>query len=204
MADPCDRIQTRLPMSGSGNLEEELPARARIISPSVLLSGEVVIFELKPSLWYAAFISGPFLVGAVLLGAFSFASDVLPPSVRHAAMIFSIWVAGIGVAAGMLLWLGRTYVLTDRRVLKQRGVFNVRVDFMGLEEVQNSFVAQSPFHRAVGIGTLFFRSGPDGGRRASHTWEHVRRPQEVHAEVVRQIDRWKQTRPKHGAGGNGD
>ncbi len=204
MSDPCDRPEPRLRMSGSGNLEEELPARSRIISPSVLLSGEVIIFELKPSLWYAAFISSPFVVGGILLGGFSFASEVLPFSVRHTAMILAIWIAGLGVAAGMLLWLGRTYVLTDRRVLKQRGVFNVRVDFMGLEDVENTFVAQSPFHRTVGIGTLFFRSGVDGGRCASHTWEHVRRPQEVHAEVVRQIDRWKQGRPKRGAGEEGD
>jgi hypothetical protein len=181
----------RAAMSGSGDLEEKLPARARIISPSLLLPAEIVIFELKPSLWYAAFIGLPVLALGAAVAILAFAIHELPEGARHWGVVIGMWIMGLRVAIALLQWLGRTYVLTDRRVLKQHGVINVRVECMGLEDIETSFVAQSAFQKVLGIGTIFFRSGPEGPRCETHTWEHVRRPKEVHGHIVMQIDRWK-------------
>jgi uncharacterized membrane protein YdbT with pleckstrin-like domain len=111
---------------------------------------------------------------------------------RHWALVIGIWVVGLRVAIGFLQWLACTYVLTDRRILKQCGVVNVHVRCVGLEEIENTFVAQAAFQRAVGIGTIFFRCV--GRDRDTQSWEHVRRPKEIHAHIVAQIERWKHAR----------
>jgi len=172
-----------------GGLEEDLPARPRVIAPSLLLPAEIVIFELKPSLWYVLFISLPMAGAGLALAILSLAAAELPSPVRHWGVLIGAWVMGLRVAVAFLQWLGLTYVLTDRRILKQHGVLNVRVECAGLEEIQNTFVAQAAIQRLLGIGNLFFRCGDR--RRDVHVWEHVRRPKEVHALVIREIDRWK-------------
>ena len=124
-------------------------------------------------------------VGLTLI-ALVCAIDQLRP-IRQLGVIIGVWIIGLRVALGLLQCLGRTYVLTDRRILMQSGVFNVVVEAMGLEEIENTFVAQAVGQRVVGIGTIFFRSGGSG--RASLAWEHVRNAKEVHARVVVQISR---------------
>jgi hypothetical protein len=99
-------------------------------------------------------------------------------------------VAGLRVAVALMEWLGRTYVLTDRRVIKQFGVIDVQVQSMNLEDVANVFVAQAAAQKSLGIGTLFFRPT---GSAVPLAWEHIRQPLAVHARVAAQIDRWKRT-----------
>jgi len=162
--------------------------RTRIISPSLLLPAEIVILELKPSRWLAVSASLPVTAVALTLIALVCAIDQLQ-SVRQPAVIISMWIIGLRLALALLQCLGRTYVLTDRRILMQSGVFNVVVEAMGLEAIETTFVAQAMAQRVVGIGTIFFRSASPG--RESLAWEHVRNAKEVHARVVVQIDRWK-------------
>jgi hypothetical protein len=181
------------PMSGSapGGLEQGLPARARIIAPTLLVPGEIVIFELKPSLLYVAFVSIPIAAAGLGLLALAFAAYELPTVLRQWGAFLGMTVAGLRVVIGFLQWLGRTYVLTDRRILVQAGVVNVEVQCMGLEDVENTFVAQAAAQRLLAIGTLFFRAvGPGCGSMA---WEHISQPNKVHAEIIAQIDRWKRS-----------
>jgi hypothetical protein len=173
----------------------EEAVRSRIISPSLLLPAEVVLFELKPSLWYVLFASLPIAAAGVALVALALAVEQLQ-SVRHLGMVIGMWIIGLRVAIALLQWLGRTYVLTDRRILIQSGVFDVRVEALGLEQVETTFVAQAVVQRLLGIGTIFFRTGNAG--RGSLSWEHVRRPKEVHGHVVTQIERWKHTLERQG------
>ena len=186
----------RLSRSAPEEIGEE-SVRSRIISPSLLLPAEVVLFELKPSLWYVLFASLPIAAAGVALVALALAIEQLQ-SVRHLGMVIGMWVIGLRVAIALLQWLGRTYVLTDRRILIQTGVFNVKVEALGLERIEATFVAQAVVQRLLGIGTIFFRTGNAG--RGSISWEHVRRPKEVHAHVVAQIDRWKHILDRTGQG----
>jgi len=188
--DPA-RLAAADPPRMSGAAPDELQdeaARTRIISPSLLLPAEIVILELKPSRWLAVFASLPMAAVGLTLIALVCAIDQLQ-SLRQLGVIVGVWIIGLRVALALLQCLGRTYVLTDRRILIQSGVFNVVVEAMGLEEIENTFVAQAVGQRVVGIGTIFFRS--DGPGRASLAWEHVRDAKKVHARVVAQIDRWK-------------
>jgi hypothetical protein len=171
--------------------------RSRIISPSLLLPAEVVLFELKPSLWYVLFTSLPIAAAGAALVVLALAVEQLQ-SVRHLGMVIGMWIIGLRVAVALLQWLGRTYVLTDRRILIQSGVFDVKVEALGLEHIETTFVAQAVVQRLLGIGTLFFRTDDSGHRSLS--WEHVRRPKEVHGHVVAQIERWKHTLKSKGRG----
>ncbi len=187
--------------SNSGNLEEGLPvARSRIIAPSLLLPAEVIVFELKPSLWYVFIISFPVVALGAAAVLLALAIEDLPQVVRHWGTILGVWVMGLRVAVALFQWLGRTYVLTDRRILEQRGVMNVTVECLGLEEIESSFVAQSAFQRVLRIGTIFFRCAADGRRRHGTAWEHVPQPKEVHGVIVAQIERWKHVQSIGGEG----
>jgi hypothetical protein len=189
-------------MSRSGDVGEGLPARARIISPSLLEPAEIVIFELKPSLWYVVFISLPVVAAGAALVVLSLATGgLLDQPWRYLIAVVGVCVMGLRVALALVEWLGRTYVLTDRRVLKQLGVIDVRVECMGLEEIASTFVAQASFQRLLAIGTIFCRAGHDRSRCETHTWEHVPRPKEVHGHIVLQIERWKQARRAVGPAG---
>ena len=189
-ACPLAAAQDR-PMSGSApeGLEHEMPARARIISPSLLLPAEIVLFEWKPSLWYVVFVSLPVATAGLAALVIALTVAELPVSVRQWGVVIGVSVVGLRIAAALLQWLGRTYVLTDRRILTQYGVFNVVIECMGLEQIENTFVAQGAGQRILGIGTIFFRCASAGGMPLA--WQHLREPREVHAHVVAQIDRWK-------------
>jgi hypothetical protein len=182
------------PMSGGptpGGLEH-VSGRARIIAPSLLLPGEIIVFEIKPSLWYVVFESVPIAAAGMVLFLLALSIHELPEVVRHWGAVIGISAIGLRVALALLQWLGRTYVLTDRRILMQYGVFSVEVECMGLEEIASTFVAQAAAQKILGIGSLFFRCGHEG-RRDSLVWEHISHPKEVHARIVAQIDRWKHT-----------
>ena len=191
-AGPPDRA-----MSGSapGGLEEGLPVRARIIAPTLLLPAEIIVMELKPSLWYVAFVSSPLAAAGVvilLIGAAFLRTPELPENLRVACALVGATVIGLRVTVGMLQWLGRTYVLTDRRIITQSGVVNVEVETLGLEDIQNTFVAQAAAQKALGIGTLFFRPAAPV-RGGTFAWDHIPSPAEVHAKVIAQIERWKRS-----------
>jgi hypothetical protein len=177
-------------MSGPGGMENGLTARARIIAPSLLGPGEVVIFELKPSLWYVVFASLPVAAAGLALLLLSGVIFELPESLRRWGAVIGIWIIGLRVAVAFLQWLGRTYVLTDRRILTQSGVVNVAIETLGLEDIESPFVAQAAAQRLLGIGTLFFRPMP-GVRCPALSWDHISRPSGIHAQVVAQIERWR-------------
>jgi hypothetical protein len=73
----------------------------------------------------------------------------------------------------------------------QTGVVNVQVESIGLEEISGTFVAQAIGQRILGIANIFFRCTLVP--RNCLVWEHLSHPQEIHAAVITQIDRWKHT-----------
>jgi len=156
----------------------------------VLLPAEVVIFELKPSLWSVPITSLPVAAIGAAIVTLAFTIRQLE-STRYLALAVGMWIIGLRVAVALVQWLGRTYVLTDRRALVQSGVVDVTIQAVALEKVANTFIAQAVIPRLLGIGTIFFRTSPSDGQ--SLAWEHVQRPKEVHGHVVMQIERWKQT-----------
>jgi hypothetical protein len=86
----------------------------------------------------------------------------------------------------LLQWVSRVYVLTNRRIMRIRGVFRASVFACPLVKVINTGVTTGPHERLTRLGSIWFNTGSDP---SAGTWHHVARPEEVHAQVRRAIER---------------
>jgi uncharacterized membrane protein YdbT with pleckstrin-like domain len=103
--------------------------------------------------------------------------------------VTSFCLAGVLVrlVVGCLQWFSRLYVLTNRRVLRVKGVLNVQVFECRLERIQNTFMSLSLPERLTGMGTIFFATAGTGLPEAA--WLMINRPREVHEIIVTYIER---------------
>ena len=183
---------TRRTDGASAPVEGGLCARIATFSRSLLADGEVVILELKPSLWFIPLVSGP----VVVLGIIVLLAADLPlvsravPTWQTILRYAGAWIIGLRLFWAILQWMGRVYVLTDRRVIRQRGVLNIQVFECRLDRVQNTFIQRTVLQRVLGIGTIFFATAGTGVVEAM--WQHIRRPAEVHREITAAIERFRQ------------
>jgi len=172
---------------------ESTASRFCTFSRSLLADGEVVILELKPSPWFILIESAPLVVVGImvlLVANQGLVGTWWESVLRHTGA----WIIGVRVLWAMLQWACRLYVLTDRRVIRQRGVVNIRIFECRLDRLQNTFIHRTLVQRILGLGTIFFATAGTGQVEAM--WQHVRRPAEVHKEVVAAIERF------HRAGGD--
>jgi len=183
---------TRRTDGASAPAEGGLCARITTFSRSLLADGEVIILELKPSPWFIPLVSGP----VVVLGIIVLLAADLPlvsravPSWQTVLRYAGAWIMGLRLFWAILQWVGRVYVLTDRRVICQRGVLNIQVFECRLDRVQNTFIQRTVLQRILGIGTVFFATAGTGAVEAM--WQHIRRPAEVHREIDAAIERFRQ------------
>jgi uncharacterized membrane protein YdbT with pleckstrin-like domain len=96
--------------------------------------------------------------------------------------------AGIRLGWQFLDWANRLYVLTDRRVIRRRGVFQVDVFEARLDRIQQTSVLQLVRERIFGLGSIAFATA--GTSRLEALWEAVYAPFEVQKTVIEAIDRY--------------
>ena len=101
---------------------------------------------------------------------------------------------GLRLLWGFLDWANRLYVLTDRRVVRRRGILQVDLFEARLDRIQQTSVLQLVRERTFGLGTIAFATAGTGTLDA--VWEAVGDPFRIHGEVARAIDRYGR-----GAGG---
>ena len=89
----------------------------------------------------------------------------------------------------MLEWLCRVYVLTDRRIIRQKGVLTVQLFECRLDKLQNTFIQQTLVQRVLGLGNIYFATAGTGLVEAM--WKHVRRPGEVHKVIIETATRFQ-------------
>ena len=171
--------------------EEAHPFRtslAALLTGHILRDGEVVLLILKPSLWFIVFSSMRFT--AVALIAIIAAQLWLPPRV-----FLSFAYAGAFLVAGrvmwaVLQWMGRLYVLTDMRVVRLSGVFNVEIFDCALRKVATTRLTRTFREKLWRLGSI--EIVPSDDSCTPSIWQTVRRPAEVHAKVQSTVDRAKQ------------
>jgi hypothetical protein len=96
-------------------------------------------------------------------------------------------------------WLGRVYVLTDKRVLRIRGVLRADVFQCPLRRITRTAVTATFGERMLALGSLFFEAGEVDAAQAG--WICIARPQEVRRTVEEAIHRARgRGRPAAGAG----
>lgn len=170
-----------------------MPAeRADALLPADLIQGgEIIILLLKPSPWFiilgclealgiiAVVTLGPLAVDRWLgLGSFN----------EEDLLTLAITLGALRIGWQFLEWLSRVYVLTDRRIIRVRGVLRVEVFQARLSRIQHTEVLFSVRERLFGLGTIAFSTA--GTRHPAAYWLMLRRPLAVHQEVLRALHRY--------------
>ena len=162
----------------------------RALVPECLLAGdEIVLLAVKPSLWFIPLRSGPWLLTCALvagltwwLGHHGFGLDVARLGLQSA-----LAVALVRVSVAMFQWACRLYVLTNRRVMRIKGVLHVNVFECPLVKIQNTYLDFTLTQRLVRIGSIHMQTAGTGGGNA--VWEHLSQPTLIHTRLRNAIGR---------------
>lgn len=186
---------------GGGCAQQEAPepviglpvGEAEALLPQKLLQGgEVVVLILKPSLWFIVLSRLGWLVTiAAIAGVLVWLERRYLLGWYRPHEVVTLAMAGItGVLVMQTLdWISRIFVLTDRRVLRQRGFFRPFIFEAPLHRIQHTQLLLSIRERLFGLGTISFTTAGTGFAEAY--WVMVNDPLEVHRRVVQVIHRYR-------------
>ena len=183
----------RLPRTLQGTGESpELAAVAPVdaIPAGLVEDDEIIILFLRPSPLYIILASlGRLLVIAVITLSLMYVG-------RRFSLAYIDTIAfGLGVIIGLsqlawqgLEWWSRIYILTDRRIIRQKGVIRPSVYHAKLRDIQHTSVFQKLRERAMGLGSIGFTA--TGSDVFDAFWVVIRDPFTVHKTVVDAIKRY--------------
>ena len=163
-------------------------ASVNLLPAHLLDGGEIVILAIKPSLWFLLFQSFRWLVAMVLLIWFVGRWGYWVPAVKTPLVVnVAAALAAARVGLAMLQWVSRLYVLTNRRVMRLKGIFNVDLFECPLTKIQNTYLTLTWYERLFALGTISFATAGTAGVDAY--WINVNHPLEVHEQVRAAIQR---------------
>ena len=162
---------------------------AALLVPADLLSGgEIIILAIKPSGWFVLLASLPWLVPAGIVVALAYVADIYRSGTPVETIGFICAVGVLGrVTAACWQWMGRTYVLTDRRIVTVRGLIHVRVTAAALCDVRRAVLAAGVAERLVGVASIYCIT--DSQTTSAVAWNTIAKPDEVHEIVTKTIER---------------
>ncbi len=159
-----------------------------LLLPANLIGGdESIIFVVKPALWFVLFDCTNWAIAALcLIGCASWFADLLHMAEsRFMTVVLTLFAVRVGLA--LLRWVSRFYVLTNRRIMRIRGVIKPDVFECSLVNIRNTSVTTSFPEALTKLGTINFISTesqyPDG------CWKNLNNPHQVHEEIRRAIRR---------------
>lgn len=166
-----------------------------VISPSVeelLQDGETVLLISRPSTWFILIDGGwayLFMITVALFFAW-LGHQVWAPINVPETQVFPALAAAITIRLiwKLLDWANRIYVLTDRRIIVRRGVFQFSMIEAPLNRIQHSAIFTRLIERLLGMGTVGFATAGSGTFEV--VWEMVQRPISVHRIVNEAIERY--------------
>lgn len=185
-----DAAQLVRPVEGGGSAAAQAPATsmAALLAGHVLRDGEIVLLIMKPSLWFIAFNTARFAALAlVVLLAAKLSGDRLPHRTFHFYVEAAVFVLGGRVMWAVCQWMGRLYVLTDQRILRISGVFNVDVFDCPLRKIARTQVVYSVKERLCRLGSIEIH--PRDEAMPAGLWQTVSRPVHVNEAIVAAIHR---------------
>lgn len=118
-------------------------------------AGETVLLDLRPSVWFILIRS---LSLALLLLA---VAAIIAWGFRAAGAAGGTWAVVIAAAVVFLKfvwetleWAARSYLLTDRRVVRRAGVLRRDVADLPIRAIQHTTIHRSLLERLLGVGTV--------------------------------------------------
>ncbi len=164
------------------------------LTASPLVSdSEIIILQLKPSILYILLSSLGSLFaiafGVLLLAYLAIAK--LPITIPYApsdVALFGIIITALRLAWQTLDWGGRTFILTDRRIIVATGVFRRKHFQASLFHIQHIAVIQSFRERIFKLGTIAFATA--GSATYDTAWHTIPTPFKHHQTIVDAVDRF--------------
>ncbi len=186
---PCARSSHCLQSAGE-TPELAAPALANALPAGLVEDDEIVILLLRPSPLYILLASlGSLLVIAVVTLALMYLGRL-----SGVAWIDTL-AFGLGITIGIarlawqgLEWWNRLYVLTDRRIIRRKGVLHPSIFETKLRDIQHTSVFQLLRERSLGLGSIGFASA--GSDVFDAFWVMIRQPFAVHRTIVEAIERY--------------
>ncbi len=170
------------------------PRAAALIPEQLLQPGEIIILLLKPSPWYIL-LSSLRALAIIFVIYLLLARSLQAPLydwfgfTPRDMMLLALAAGAARLFWGFLEWLSRVYVLTDRRVVRIKGVVRVYVFEAPLKQIQHTTIYVSLRERLFGLGTIGFTTA--GTAVTEAYWLMLPRPLEVHQKVVQTLHRYR-------------
>ena len=167
-----------------------LPSLRAVVPSGLLDAGESVVLAFKPSLLSILFFSWRTVVMTFVAAVIAvwltdqagLSQAPWRPWIGRIAVVIVIVRFGLAI----LQWACRHYILTDRRVIRIRGVLTVDIFQSTLTRLQNTFVTMTLIQRVLGLGDVAFATAGTGFIEA--VWSYCRNPLAIHHAVMAQAN----------------
>jgi len=138
-------------------------AATSVVARERLEDGEIVILAVRPSGWFVVLTSWPLLAGVAAVAAISLVAQTWPgyDVDGHMVALACVGVAALRVAVSCFQWQGRLYVLTDRRVMRIKGVFREDCYQCPLRNIREVHLSATLPDRIVAVASLIFHRADD-------------------------------------------
>jgi len=177
------------PLADPGSLSV---AATSAVARERLEDGEIVILAVRPSGWFVVLLSWPLLVGAAAVAAVSLLARSWPGYNvdGHMVTLVCAAVAALRIAVACFQWQGRLYVLTDRRVMRIKGVFREDCYQCPLRNISEVHMSATLPERIVAVANLVFHR-TDAKAVPDADWLCLANPREVFQAVQEAMRRAK-------------
>jgi hypothetical protein len=173
------------------------PARVAAAQLELLDGDEIIQLSIKPSPWFILLESARALgVVALAVGALTLAMSAGYTTVSLLPFQVLIALGALRVGLAMLQWASRLYVLTNRRIMRFRGVLAVQVAACPLTRISEVTLETPWAGYWLRTGTIRLRAAdPDA---PPLDWNDVARPHEVHDILTRAVRKAQQNGERKG------
>ena len=182
-----------LPYADDGITPDDIKTSIRpgaMIPPDVIQPGETIILLIKPSLLYVLLAPLRTLTIFLIITLLALAANsTIYNFYDNGDIVFLGFVAiGARIFWQFVEWLSRTYILTDQRLIRIKGVTNVSVYETPLANIQQTEVIRSIREQLTALGTIAFSTA--GSAYIDAYWVMINNPYEVQNTIIKTINRY--------------
>jgi uncharacterized membrane protein YdbT with pleckstrin-like domain len=163
-----------------------------LLPEQLLQPNEIIVLLIKPSLLYVVLAGLRFIFIVLTLltaGIWMRNNGYSLPIDKQDMVMLAMGLISLRLAWHFMEWLSRVYVLTDRRIIRVKGVIHINVFEAPLKKVQHTETQFTLRERMFGLGTITFATAGTGMAEAS--WYMIANPLEAHRIVVKTLDRYR-------------
>ncbi|MDY7009216.1 MAG: PH domain-containing protein [Planctomycetota bacterium] len=161
---------------------------AHLVPADLLGDGEIIILAIKPSGWFVLLASLPVLISALVVTVIAYVVNIYRSETPAETIIcFCAAVAILRALGACWQWLGRTYVLTNHRIVTVRGLVHIRVSSAALMDIRRPVLTATITERLFGTGSICCLTASQSVPAV--VWSAVDKPAQVHEMVLEAVNR---------------